>query len=588
MKHDKLTPRLSIVYDAYSDLGREGLRRRARLLNLVSVAEMPKPPRAVVFLYCDEDTDLSRLDELGVEVNQRSGRIRTAIAPIDTLDPLSEQPGVSRIASSHYLRPLMDVAPGRVGVPQFRQVFPQLNGEGVVFGLVDSGIDPNHPAFTGRIARIWDQTLPGAGVPEGGYGAELSNSTLTTSRDTHGHGTHVSGIAAGDDAVFGGIAPRATLVVVKTDFSDVHIADGIRYIFRVANDLDLPAVINLSLGGHSDAHDGSDALSQVIDEVSGPGRIVCCAAGNEGNDNIHAQVSLAQGGTASAYCSVPSGAVTAGSFLLNGWYSGADELEVAVASPGGLQTAFQPLLSGQSPVGTFDLPNGRVTIVTPSALRENGDHQFLVLVELALASGNPPLASRPWRLRLRGAQVTDDAGSRVDIWILDETEGLGATFSGRAVQDSVKVGSPGAAASAITVAAFTTKVQWTNIDGQSEQVSLELDDISDFTSEGPGRDGSEKPDIAAPGAMIASCLSVDASIGRRSIIDARHVVMAGTSMATPFISGLVALLLQANRGLTPDNVRQRLRDQSRIPRQLAGTFDPKWGYGLLNAGNLQP
>jgi subtilisin family serine protease len=94
--------------------------------------------------------------------------------------------------------------------------------------------------------------------------------------------------------------------------------------------------------------------------------------------------------------------------------------------------------------------------------------------------------------------------------------------------------------------------------------------------------------MAAPGAMIASCLSADASIQRRSVIDARHVVMAGTSMATPFTSGLVALLLQADKGLTPDGVRQRLRDHSQIPGQAAGRFDPKWGFGLIDAASLQP
>ena len=68
---------------------------------------------------------------------------------------------------------------------------------------------------------------------------------------------------------------------------DTDIADAVRYIFRVADEQQAPAVINLSIGGHDDAHDGSDLLCQVIDEASGPGRIVRCAAGNEGDDNIH-------------------------------------------------------------------------------------------------------------------------------------------------------------------------------------------------------------------------------------------------------------------------------------------------------------
>lgn len=181
-------------------------------------------------------------------------------------------------------------------IPQFRTA-EGLSGTNVIVGIVDTGIDPIHPAFAGRILHIWDQTLPGPGVPEGGYGIEVTGATLTASRDTVGHGTHVAGIAAGADPGFGGIAPAARLLIVKTDLQDAHIADGIRYIFRVAGQMGCPAVVNLSLGGHADAHDGSDSLSQIIDQETGPGRIVCCAAGNEGDDNIHAQATVPAGAT---------------------------------------------------------------------------------------------------------------------------------------------------------------------------------------------------------------------------------------------------------------------------------------------------
>src|SRR5262249_43731515 len=202
--------------------------------------------------------------------------------------------------------------------------------------------DPQHPAFTGRILRTWDQTLPtaGGGVAEGAYGVELTGAMIGTSRDTHGHGTHVAGIAAGVDPTFGGVAPAASLLVVKTDFLDAHIAGGVRYIFRVAGERNRAAVVNLSLGGHSDAHDGTDSLSQIIDAESGPGRIVCCAAGNEGHDNIHAQDAVAAAGLSTVRFMVPMG--TVGVAELNGWYTGSATLEVAVRSPGGFVTHLQP------------------------------------------------------------------------------------------------------------------------------------------------------------------------------------------------------------------------------------------------------
>jgi hypothetical protein len=106
----------------------------------------------------------------------------TAIVPLDALGALSEHKGVKRFVPAKKLRLLMDVAPVMVNVPAFK-TSSGLSGKGVIVGIVDTGIDPNHPAFAGRILSIWDQTLSGAGVAAGNYGLEVSGPTLTSSRD---------------------------------------------------------------------------------------------------------------------------------------------------------------------------------------------------------------------------------------------------------------------------------------------------------------------------------------------------------------------------------------------------------------------
>ena len=222
-----------------------------------------------MFVHCDEGAMPADLAGDGVEINQPTGGVRTGIVDLDALDALSENPAVRRIVPARRLRLLMDVAKTKVGVPAFRKK-TKLSGKGVVIGIVDTGIETDHPAFAGRILRLWDQTLNGSGVSEGGYGAELQPPLVEISRDTVGHGTHVAGIAAGEDPVYEGVAPGADLVIVKSDLMTAHIADGVRYIFRVARDLGRPAVVNLSLGGHGDAHDGTDSLSTVIASGSGP------------------------------------------------------------------------------------------------------------------------------------------------------------------------------------------------------------------------------------------------------------------------------------------------------------------------------
>ncbi len=575
---EKISPGLLVALADYQSQGREVLTAHKRSLGIISPKNSLKPPRTAVFIYCDEQADLDQLQQYGIQVNQSTGRVRTAFLPLDSLDPLSEEPAVQRIKPSRYLRPLMDVAPGKVNLPQFKNT-SQLTGKGVIIGIVDTGIDPKHPAFQGRILRIWDQVLPGSGVSEGGYGIELTAEQLTTSRDEIGHGTHVAGIAGGVDSTYGGVAPEADFIIVKSDFQDAHIADGIRYIFRVANELGRPAVVNLSLGGHADAHDGTDSLSLIIDAESGPGRIVCCAAGNEGNDNIHGQTTVLKGQTSTMRFRIPTSGV--GIAVLNGWYPGNSTFEVSVRSPSGLVTPFQKIISSGNSAQEYTLSDNTVLVATPGPDPINGDHNFFVQIR----NKNPNLSIKGgvWQLRVRNTSTND---GRLDVWTLDDQGGTEVVFSGSSAQDSMKVGSPGASKSSITVASYTTKVQWKDIDGAQQAVGLKLDDISDFSSEGPLRDGTQKPELAAPGAMIVSALSADSSPSRGEMVNANYLANAGTSMATPFVAGLVALLLQRDSSLEPKVLKELLQENSRIPGKAAGSFDPKWGFGLINATDL--
>ncbi|MEO5679656.1 MAG: S8 family serine peptidase [Acidimicrobiales bacterium] len=580
MRHEKLSPALAAAADAFARAGRAGLAPHGDRLGLVSVSPAARPARAVVFLHVEAGADLEHLADLGVQLNGGEGPVRTGIVPLERLGALSEDPAVHRIVASTRLRLLLDVATAAVHVPAFRSRTGR-RGKGVVIGIVDSGIEVGHDSFAGRIHRVWDQTLNGQGVPEGRYGVELKGSSLSLSRDTNGHGTHVAGIAAGADDTYEGVAPDARLVVVKTDLLSAHIADGIRYVFRVAGALRQPAVVNLSLGGQDDSHDGKDSLSAVIDEVVGPGRIVCCAAGNEGNDNIHARVKVPRGGTRTIPCAIAAPATDSPPQVVSftGWYPGVDRLSVAVVSPSEVQTPFQPIITKGSPVRTHSLADGLVRITTPGPDPTNGDHAFLVQIEPApVPEGSHRRGS--WRLRVKGTKVTD---GNLDVWSVDP---VAAQLTGKAVSDSMKVGSPGAATGAITVASFTTRTAWEDIFGQPHEAGLELDDISDFSSEGPRRDGGQKPDLAAPGAMIASALSVHSPVLPELLMDSLHVLMAGTSMATPFISGIVALLLEGDRTLGPEQVRAVLRSHSAFPGGGPGRWDPKWGAGLLDARDL--
>jgi subtilisin family serine protease len=577
MKYEKIAASLASAMSDFEDRGREGLSKHIRTLGIIAPVEGPKPPRVSVFLHCDREANLDHLTEYNITINQARGSVRTAFLPLESVPALTEEPTVHRVVASRYLKLLMDVAPGTVRLPTFRKN-SGLSGNGVIVGVVDTGIDSSHAAFAGRIQRIWDQTLPGPGVAEGAYGEELAGAAMAKSRDLRGHGTHVCGIAAGSDPVYEGVASGAELVMVKSDLNDTHISDGVRYIFRLAREQKKPAVVNLSLGGQYDAHDGTDSLSLSIDAETGKGKIVCCAAGNEGRDAIHAQLSMSAGATATTDFSLlpASNPLVGPRSELDGWYSGSDQFEVAIKSPSGFQTPFQGSIIASNPANTYSPSEGRVRIITPGPDPNNGDFNFQIEI---LPNSNPLPNDPKWQLLLRALKVKK--AGLVDIWAPD-----GAAFDSAVASNNMKVGSPGAASSAVTVAAYTTKNTWTDLQGNSQSVGLAINTVSDFSSPGPLRNGNQKPEVTAPGAMIAAPLSSASLVDPGWVVASGFRLMAGTSMATPFVTGIVALLLEQDPGLDPAIAKQRLRQASSVPGHAVGAFDIKWGYGLVDCAIL--
>lgn len=96
--------------------------------------------------------------------------------------------------------------------------------------------------------------------------------------------------------------------------------------------------------------------------------------------------------------------------------------------------------------------------------------------------------------------------------------------------------------------------------------------LARFSSRGPTFDGSIKPDLVAPG--------VDITAAKAGTVD-QYITMSGTSMASPFVAGVVALMLDANGSLTPAQIKQILIETA----ELWGSPDPNndYGHGRLRA-----
>ena len=584
MKYHKLSATLSSVLSDYEEGGMALLMANAHPVPLSSGGAGGGAPVLHVFLRCNDNSKFGQMRS--IKVHQTSGTVRTAQVPLDQFEKLSDRDDVFHITSAQMLHPLLDVAVPKVGATTFKAT-SGLTGNGVIVGIVDTGVDVNHPALAGRILSIWDQNIPGPGWGTTTYGSVLTGAAMVASRDMNGHGTHVAGIAGGNDATFTGLASKAEYVIVKTDFSNVGIADGVRYIFEEATKLGRPAVVNLSLGGHSDAHDGSDDLSAVIDSEIGPGRIVVAAAGNEGQDPIHAAATVAAGSFLNfPFSVVPNTSNSSPPWVvLNGWYSSTVGLEIAIRTSSGNLTASQPILTVGSPAKNYSFPNARINIVTPpSSVTLNGDVQFRV--EIQPGPAGSVVQGGLWRLIIKNPTATP---ARVDVWSIVPQNSPDAAFHAPVESSDMKIGSPGCAAEVVTVAAYTTRNQWIDLGGSHRGVGLTLDDIADFSSPGPLRNGVNKPDVTAPGAMIVSCLSSASTPPSKDLIAPGFLVEAGTSMASPFIAGVVALLLERDPTLDPAKVKAILQANSVIPGSPTPphtTFDTKWGHGLLDCSKL--
>ncbi|MCB0510303.1 MAG: S8 family serine peptidase, partial [Bacteroidetes bacterium] len=181
-------------------------------------------------------------------------------------------------------------------------------GKDVVVGILDSGIYFEHEDFknadgSSRIKFIWDQNVSNPSISPApyNYGQEWSWIDIDNGACNHvepanqfGHGTTVAGAACGNGLATGqykGVAPDCDIIVVAVDYygSDFlsKSVDAIDYVFKKADALGKPCVINTSFGSYSGSHDGRDFASLIIDALleERPGRALVASAGNGNNIN---------------------------------------------------------------------------------------------------------------------------------------------------------------------------------------------------------------------------------------------------------------------------------------------------------------
>ncbi|MBQ1268394.1 MAG: S8 family serine peptidase, partial [Muribaculaceae bacterium] len=265
-----------------------------------------------LILNVNDDFDIESYRQNGMLVTYQSGNVLYATMPADVAKMLSNDKNVLTYRRPRQAYPTVDVARQASGVDELHKgvainddIIPY-TGKGVVIGIVDGGINPQHIAFNDAQgqSRIMDYVFTQSAyeTEDNTFVADHyeTNQILSAPIDyeCEGHGTHTASIAAGQcpQNLYYGVAPDADLVLTTMGekLYDDEIIYGIDAAIDYAERVKRPLVVSLSLGSALGPHDGTGEMTDFLAQrLSDKGQIVCFAAGNDGNPS-NSFISLAK------------------------------------------------------------------------------------------------------------------------------------------------------------------------------------------------------------------------------------------------------------------------------------------------------
>lgn len=611
-----LSPSTAILL---SKLTNQKSTARDSILQTYSIVEKNTTTFLKAFLISSSNTDLSNF---GFIENSNMGGILTGLIDVDKIEILAKHSDVRYIEIASKVKPLLNNAMLSTRVDRVHQgvnLSQSYFGDGVVVGIIDVGFDYTHPTFydstytTYRVKKVWEQSATVGSPPSGySYGRELvGQNTIVnaqTDNNSESHGSHVAGTAAGSGAgtsdIYRGVAFKSDLILVSTDFTDVGIAEGIEYIIDYANSVNKPCVINMSLGKHFGPHDGTSIFDQACDFLSGNGKLIVGAAGNEGLDSIYLGKTFSGNDTVIySFVNFPNSTLsTNGSGVIDIWGVPNQNFSISVNIYNTNTDSFEdwtPYISSSSNT-TYNY-----------TLNDN-DPFFTDDCIVDISTEISPLNNKP-HIVVEIDHTDQDDNYR---WALIEIIGHNTStkmwasssyFTSNNYNFPILGGSTnftvgeigGTGNSVISVGAYTSKNSYTNFSNVQQTIPqfAPVGEIAPFSSKGPTADNRTKPDITAPGnVIVAPVNSFDPNYTSSTATTAYAVTngsknwyyaaLEGTSMATPMVTGILALWLEANPNLSPSQALSILKNNA-ITDSFTGTIsasgDNTWGWGKIDA-----